>query len=160
MRALRERITLLFRLTRSVAFAALGDVAVVSPALAGCVYESEHGLDQAISCNTECNERGCTQNRLGSDTILVAENSACRECCANCADQGDQQGGADRESTRRCGCTASRGVGIHGCVRHPISTCVDENAAVIEIVPSFFVPRRFYEHTRFLRKVAYRPHSP
>ena len=125
MRALAERITLLLGRSCSVALASFGHVPVLTPPLAGCVDESEHGLDQAISRNAERKECGCAKRRFGSHTVFVAKDSARSECRANRAYKSDEQGGADRESTRWCGGSASRGVGIHGCVRHPISTCVD-----------------------------------
>ena len=90
MRALSERITLLSWLTSPVAFASLRDVAVLSPALAGRIYESENGLDQSISGDAERNQRGCSQNRLRSDTVFVAKYGARSESSANGADKRDE----------------------------------------------------------------------
>ena len=129
MRAISERTTLLPGLSRPVAFSSFGDFAILAPAFTGCIDERQHGLHQAIGRNTECNEGGCAKDRFGAYGELVLENGACRERGANRTDESNQKGGADRESTRRCGGPASRSVGIHGCVRHPISTCVNENAA-------------------------------
>ena len=110
---------------RPRALASLGDIAIVTAALARGIDQRQHRLDQSVCSYAKCEKGDCSEKGFDTNSKFISKHRPRRESCADCADERDQERGADRESTRRCGGPASRGVGIHGCVRHPISTCVD-----------------------------------